>query len=156
MKIVVDFDKDVIIEHLKNTFIRIIRFFYGWFTHEGEVLGYIFSIFHIMTSFTLLFMIVFCHTIYPAFWLQFCVFICLLIIWLHHIFLQVCIYVSVEKELTNGISPYTQFLKTIFKGKISTKEFVRYFMLIETVGVGCFGLEIISRCFYYIFKYLSN
>lgn len=156
MKIIVDLDKDAIIEFLKHKFIKIIRFLYGWFTNEGEVLGYIFSIFHIMTSFTLMLMIVICHTIYPAFWLQVCVFIFLFIIWLHHVILQVCIYVSVEKELTKGISPYTQFLKRIFKDKISTKEFVKYFMIVETVGVGCFGLEIVSRCFHYLFKYLYN
>jgi hypothetical protein len=153
MKIFIDIDKNVIIDYLKHNFIKIIKFLYGWFTNEGEILGYIFSIFHIMTSFTLLIMIVVCHTIYPAFWLQICVFVCLFVIWLHHVFLEVCIYISVEKELTKGISPYTQFLKSIFKNKVSTKDFIKYFMIIETIAVSCFGLEIVSRCFHYFFKY---
>lgn len=156
MKLVIDIDKHAIIGYLKTIFIGLIRRLYGWMTHDGEVLGYIFSIFHIMTSFTLMLMIIVCHTIYPAFWLQVCVFVCLFIIWLHHVLLQVCIYVSVEKELTNGISPYTQFLKTLFKDKISTKEFIKYFMTVETVGVICFGLEITSRCFHYLFKFINT
>lgn len=149
--------KDIIIEDLKDWIVSAIRFLYGWFTTDGEILGYILAVFHIMISFSVIFMILICHTIYPNFWLQLIVFLSLFAIWIHHVVLNVCISVVAEQNLTQSISPFYEMMKSALNSyNISIDEFVKYFMITETVGVVCFAMEITSRCFYYVFKFIKN
>lgn len=157
MRLIIDVNKEKIIETWNLYIINSIKFLYGWFTTDGEILGYILAVFHVMFSAGVILMIILSHTVYPNFYFQLITFICLFIVWSHHVLLNVCIYVVAEKNLTQSISPYHELLHKILKSyNISIDEFVRYFMITETVGVGCFALEIVSRCFHYLFKYLYN
>lgn len=157
MRVVLDINKDAIIEFLKYSIVKSIQFFYRWLTTDGEVLGYILSIFHMTISFAVFAMIIVSHTLVPSFKFQLFTFLILLAIWLHHIFLNVCIYIVAEKDLTKTISPYSELLKTLLINyNISPNNFVTYFILIETVGVGCFALEITSRCFHLFFKFMKD
>ena len=156
MKVVIDFDRKIIIQFLQKHIVQSIRFLYNWFTTDGEILGYILAVFHVMISVGVFSMIIFSHTIYPTFYFQAITFLVLFIIWIQHVLLRVCVYVVAEKELTQTISPYSELIKEFLnKYNITSKQFITYFIITETVGLGCFGLELISRCFHYAFKYLK-
>jgi hypothetical protein len=154
MKIVIDINRDKVIETLKNGLVNLVFLVYSWFINEGEILGYILAVFHILICATVFVFIILCHTIYPVFWLQVVVFIFLFFIWLQHITLKVCVLILAEKELTQNISPYSELIKELLKMyNIRVDQFITYFMITETVGVGCFALELISRISVYAQRY---
>ena len=128
---------------LNNT----VSFLYQWLTTDGEILGYILGTIHITSSIFIFICIIVSHTIYPVFWLQFVIFICLFLIWIQHIVLKVCVVIVAEMNLTQNRSPYYEivgeFLHKIFNIKLT--DFITYLIVAETVWVGCFGLEIISK-----------
>lgn len=156
MKIIIDFDRKAIIHFLQKHIVEGIRFLYTWFTTDGEILGYILAVFHLMISAGVFGMIIFSHTLYPTFYFQLATFLVLFVIWIQHVVLRVCVYVVAEKELTQTISPYSELIKELLhKYNITGDQFITYFILTETVGLGCFALELISRCFHYAFKYVK-
>ncbi len=156
MRIVLDINKEAIISFFQNHITQTIRFLYKWLTTDGEILGYILAVFHLMISAAVFSMIIFSHTFYPSFYFQLITFLVLFVIWIQHIFLRVCVYVVAEKELTKTISPYSELIKELLQRyNITGNQFITYFIIAETVGVGCFALELISRCFYYGFKYIK-
>jgi hypothetical protein len=128
---------------LNNT----VSFLYQWLTTDGEILGYILGTIHITSSIFIFICIIVSHTIYPVFWLQCVIFICLFLIWIQHIVLKVCVVIVAEMNLTQNRSPYYEimgeFLHKIFNIKLT--DFITYLIVAETVWVGCFGLEIISK-----------
>lgn len=148
MQIVID---GPVVEKLENYTRNIISFLYGWISTDGEVLGYILGVVHFVVSMTIIVMIVVSHTLYPAFWFQVGVFVCLLVIWLQHIFLKVCISIVAEQKLTNSEPPFFQIIRNIIG--ISPSEFSTYFVIAETMAVGCFGLEIVSKISVYIHEF---
>jgi hypothetical protein len=154
MRIVIDIDKDYIIEKLKTGLVKIVFFVYNMFVGEGEVLGYILAVFHILVSSTVFIFIIISHTIFPDFWLQLTVFIFLFAIWLQHITLNVCVVVLAEKQLTKNVSPFVEIIKNLLESyNISLEQFGLYFMIVETVGVFSFALELISRVSVYAQRY---
>jgi len=157
MKLIIDINKDYIIEKLKNGIVNLVFYIYSWFTHEGEILGYILAVFHILIGTTIFLFILICHTIYPDFWLQVVVFICLFCIWLHHVTLNVCIVILAEKVLTKNVSPFVEMLQSLLSQyNISLEQFGLYFMIAETVGVLAFALELISRMSIYVQRYFTK
>jgi hypothetical protein len=137
-----------VVEKLENYTRQLISFLYGWISTDGEVLGYILGVVHFVVSMTIIAMVLVSHTVYPAFWFQVGVFVCLLIIWLQHIVLKVCISIVAEQTLTRSEPPFFQIIRSILG--ISPSEFSTYFVIAETMAVGCFGLEIISNISVYI------
>jgi hypothetical protein len=157
MRLIIDFNKEYVIEKVKTWIITLITFVYGWFTHEGEVLGYILGVFHITISITIGIFIILSHTIYPEFYLQLGVFLCLLVIWIQHLIFNICIVIVAEQGLTKNESPYTEFVKTFLDYlKIDINQFPIYFMITETIAVFLLGLEIISRCSFYLQRFLRT
>jgi hypothetical protein len=119
-----------IIEYLDRHIRKSIRFLYGWLSTDGEVLGYVLAVIHIMLGFTLPLLVVISYTVYPVFWLQCAVFLTLLTIWLHHIFLRVCIIIVSEKNLTNNESPYFRMFRDMTG--IDGEHMVNYLVVFET------------------------
>lgn len=157
MRLVIDVNKEYFIEKVKTWIITVITFVYSWFTHEGEVLGYILGVFHITISFSIGIFVILSHTVYPEFYLQLAVFICLFIIWVHHLIFNLCIVVVAEQGLTNNISPYAEFIKTFLNYfKIDVSQYPIYFMIAETVLVFTLGLELLSRSSIYIQRFLRT
>jgi hypothetical protein len=148
MKITIDFDKNIVIETLERHLRSMTVFAYKWLTTEAEALGYILGSLHFMTSVFLFLLVIVSHTIYPAFWLQGVVFFFLLIIWMQHVFLKVCISIIAEKKLTNNISPFYKLVEDLLG--VSSHEFGNYLVTAETVALGCFGLELLSRSSIYL------
>lgn len=153
MKIIIEIDRNKTIETLETSIRKLISFLYAWLTTDGEVLGYILAVIHFMISALFYILIVISHTIYPSFSFQIFVFICVLLIWIHHIVLKVCISVVAEKNLTNTIAPSTRLFKVVLDFfSISIESFTNYFVLVETTVVGMLCFEIISRYSNYLHK----
>jgi len=148
MQIVID---GPVVEKLENYTRQLIGFLYGWISTDGEVLGYILGVLHFVVSMTIIVMVLLCHTLYPAFWFQVGVFLCLLVIWLQHIILKVCISIVAEQKLTRSEPPFFQIIRNVIG--ISPSEFSTYFVIAETMAVGCFGLEIVSNISVYIHEF---
>jgi len=150
MRVIIDINKDYVIQKLEYFLRRFIQFAYKWLTTDGEVLGYILGFLHFITSILIFILLIVSHTIYPVFWLQVFVFICLFLIWLQHVVLKVCISVVAEKAFTKNESPFYKLLEDLFG--ISPSEFGTYLVTIESVAVGCFGLELISHICQHLIK----
>jgi hypothetical protein len=148
MRIVIDAP---LVEKLETYTRNTISFLYSWLTTDGEVLGYILGVIHFVMSVMILMMVVISHTLYPAVWFQVGVFVCLFIIWLQHIFLKVCISIVAERSLTKHEPPFFKIIRDILE--INTDEFISYIVTVETVAVGCFGLELISKLSVYIHEF---
>ena len=140
-----------IVEKLEGYMRRLVTFLYSWLSTDGEVLGYILGIWHFVISLTISFMVLVAHTIYPVLWFQIIVFCFLFIIWIQHVFLKVCISIVAEQKLTNCEPPFFQIIRNILH--INPADFVNYFLVAETVWVGCFGLEIVSKLSVFIYEY---
>lgn len=148
MKLVVEFSSGVIVEKL----FFIIRTFFGWFSTKGEILGYILAVFHFIISAGLVTLLLISHTIYPSVWLKLFVFTCLLLIWLQHVALDLCIVTVWEKQLTTGeITPFHRIVKDILAVfNLTLKDYDTYLIITESVAVGCFALELISHLSVYL------
>jgi len=140
-----------VVEKLENYTRNIISFLYSWLTTDGEVLGYILGVVHFVVSMTIIAMVLVSHTLYPAFWFQLGVFVCLFIIWLQHIFLKVCISIVAEQNLTNHEPPFLKIIRDILG--INPDEFTTYFVIAESMAVGCLGLGLISRMSVYLHEF---
>ena len=154
MKVIIETDKNYIVEKLETFLRQFIIFSYKWLTAEGEILGYILGVLHFMISVTIFILLIVSHTIYPALWLQALVFVLLLIIWIQHVVLKVCVSVVAEKNLTMNESPFHTILEDMFNVDVST--FSNYLMTAETVAIGCLGLELLSRSSIYIQRHLKS
>ena len=128
-----------------------VTFLYSWLSTDGEVLGYILGVCHFVLSGTISVMVVVSHTLYPVAWFQVLIFLLLLLIWAQHVFFKVCISIVAEQKLTNREPPFFQIIRDVLH--IQPIEFVNYFLVAETVWVGCFGLELLSKLSVYIHKY---
>lgn len=138
--------RDQWIESLKNGLIQFIKIIYGWISKDDEFLGHVLASSHFIISATFYLLIIACHIVYPSLYFQVFVFISVVIIWLQHVFLRVCISVVAEKELTKMYAPSVPLFEIVLKYfNMSFEDFTNYFLTAETVCVVMFGLEIISR-----------
>ena len=128
-----------------------VTFLYSWLTTDGEVLGYIFGVCHFVISMTIFAMVLVSHTLYPVIWFQVLVFVLLLIIWIQHLFFKVCISIVAEQKLTNKEPPFFQIIRDILH--IQPTEFINYFLVAETVWVGCFSLELMAKLSVFLYEY---
>jgi hypothetical protein len=130
---------------------KIVSFLYSWLSTDGEVLGYILGVCHFVISATICVMVLVSHTLYPVLWFQILVFVLLLVIWIQHVFFKVCISIVAEQKLTNNEPPFFQIIRDILH--IQPTEFINYFLVAETVWVGCFGLELLAKLSVYLYDY---
>ena len=130
---------------------KIVTFLYSWLSTDGEVLGYILGVCHFVISVTISVMVLVAHTLYPVLWFQILVFVLLLVIWIQHVFFKVCISIVAEQKLTNNEPPFFQIIRNILH--IQPTEFINYFLVAETVWVGCFGLELLAKLSVYLYDY---
>ena len=151
MRFIIDFNKEKTIEYLESYFRDLVRFLYQWISTDGEVLGYILGIWHLLVCITIFICIIISHTIYPKFWFQLAVFICMFSIWIQHVFLKVCVVFVAEMNLTNNEPPFFTIIKNITS--INLNDYITHFIVAETVGIGCFFLEILGKISIYIHKY---
>jgi hypothetical protein len=142
---------EAVLEKYEENLRVFIRFIYSWLSTDGEVLGYILGVCHFVISTTISVMVLVSHTIYPVLWFQILVFVLLFIIWIQHVFFKVCISIVAEQKLTNNEPPFFQIIRDILH--IQPTEFVNYFLVAETVWVGCFGLELLAKLSVFLYEY---
>lgn len=140
-----------VVEQSERYLRKLVTFLYSWLSTDGEVLGYILGVWHFVISITILVAVFISHTIYPAVWFQLVVFLCLVIIWLQHIFLEVCISIVAEQKLTNKEPPFFQIIRDVLH--IQPETFTMNIMVAETVAIGCFGLELFSKLSLFLYEY---
>jgi hypothetical protein len=154
MKLVIDFDKEKTIHLLQTNLKTLFCALYGWFTTDGEILGYILGIWHIMISVGLILCILLSHTFFPNIWFQIGCFLCLFCIWLQHIFLHVCVVFLAEIELTKKHPPFYTVIENIAGFKLENYQL--YFLLVETTAIGCFFLELLAKFSSFLFENYTN
>jgi hypothetical protein len=147
-------NKQEIIDYLEHFLRTLIGFLYKWLTTDGEALGYIVVIIHILLSITTFFCFIYCHTIYPIWQFKLGVFICMLIVWLQHIFLNVCIFTVSELKLTNGTFSSNIHLSYFYSKLLGTKveDTMSLLVLCEFTTLTCFSLELISELSLNLYK----
>ena len=149
--------RDQWIESLKNGLIKFIKTIYSWISKDDEFLGHVLASSHFIISATFYLLIVACHVIYPNLYFQIFVFTCIFIIWLQHVFLKVCISIVAEKELTKVYAPSIPLFEIFLKYfHLTVDDFTNYFLTAETVCVGMFGLEIMSRVGILLYDLYNN
>lgn len=72
-------------------------------------------------------------------------------IWIQHIFLQVCVVFIAEVNLTNNEPPFFTIIRDITS--LNLNDYIIHFLVAETIGVGCFFLEILGKISIYIHEY---
>jgi hypothetical protein len=154
MKIEIEIDKEKIIDFLQTNLKKLVCFLYGWFTTDGEILGYILGIWHIIVCISILICIMLSHTLYPFVWFQVGCFVCLFCIWLQHILLHVCVVFLAEVHLTKKNPPFYDVIENITG--IQLEEYKTYFLLIETTAVGCLFLELVGKFSSFIFEWYNQ
>jgi hypothetical protein len=142
---------EVVLEKYEENLRAFIRFIYSWLSTDGEVLGYILGVCHFVISTTIFVMVVVAHTLYPVLWFQIIVFVLLFVIWIQHVFFKVCISIVAEQKLTQKEPPFFQIIRDILH--IQPTEFVNYFLVAETVWVGCFSLELVAKLSVFLYDY---
>jgi hypothetical protein len=156
MKFTIELQREKLINLLESFVRNLIGILYQWLTNDGEVLGYILAVSHFVISIFIFIILIVSHTIYPALWLQFVVWLSITLIWLQHVFLKVCISIVAEERLTNNTAPFFDIVKNICElFHISSDRFVDNILVAETVAIICFGLVLIGRLSVYFHKYFS-
>jgi len=143
---------DINIIKFTESYIRkTVRFLYGWLTTDGEVLGYILGVIHIVIGITIPVMVIISHSIYPAFWFQCLAFGLVFLVWLQHVCLRVCIIVVAEKNFTKGSSPYFRMFKdtTGIDGEI----LVDYLVVFETGALVGLAMGLLRQMSVFIYEY---
>jgi len=153
MQITLNVSENYIIKYSEKILIYSITLLYGWIVNANTVLlGHILGVYHVMIAMAIAILIFLSHTFYPSFWIQLICIICLIIIWLQHIFLKVCVVTMAENKLTNGDkSPFFYGIINDLFG-ISEDTFINNIIIIETVAILCLGLSITSRVSVNIYK----
>jgi hypothetical protein len=140
-----------VVEKSERYLRTLVTFLYSWLSTDGEVLGYILGVWHFVVCVTIFVAIIVSHTVYPVWWLQVFSFVCLLLIWLQHVFLQVCIVFIAERKLTNKEPPFYEIIRNIFH--IDPEQFTLHFVIAESIAVGCFGLELMAKLSVFLYEY---
>ena len=138
-------EKEELIRLLKEWMIIGVTFLYKWLTTDAEILGYILAILHVLVSTTLIICIGLAHTVYPIWQFKLGCYICMLLVWIQHIFLNVCIFTVAELSLS--LVPPSNIYLSYFYSKIlgtSLSEAMTRLVMGETIAVSCFTLELIS------------
>jgi len=147
-------NKEEIVNYLESILRNSITFSYKWLTTDGEALGYIVATIHILVSFTTLLCSIYAHTIYPIWQFKLGVFMCMLTVFLQHIFLKVCIFTVSELKLTNGKFSSDIYLAYFYSKLLGVKveDSMSLLVLCEFVGLLCFFLELLSEFCLHLYK----
>ena len=70
MEFVLKVNKEKIINLIETKLKAILYYLYGWFVKDGEILGYILGVWHLLVCVTIFICIIISHTVYPIVWFQ--------------------------------------------------------------------------------------
>ncbi len=154
MILTINLDKKYIQDSLELFLTKLLCYIYSWLSTDGEVIGYIIGVFHMLIATSILVIIFLSHTIYPNFWLKLINFICLLFIFMQHIIFNVCLLIPMEERLTKQQTIFYPLLEKMLEPVgISIHQFVTYLVISEGTAVICFGLELLSHISRFVYMY---
>jgi hypothetical protein len=147
-------NREEVIDFLEKNVRFITRFLFQWISNDGEVIAYVLAVIHILLVFGSSVSMFLAHTIYPAFWFQCFMTVGLIVVWLQHVTLKVCVLTVSEEKLTKSFSPsiplITMFWSYIFQTDIQNA--LTTLVIAETVAVGCFSLQLVGRYISYLYE----
>jgi len=138
-------DKEIVIQFCEKSIRQTVTFLYKWLSEDAEVLGYIVAVIHVLVATTLGVSVLLAHTIYPVWQFQLGTFMCMFIVWVQHIVLKVCVFTIAETNLSS-FAPSNIYLAHFFSSIFGSNihDALTTLVLVETVMVGCFSLELIA------------
>jgi len=147
-------NREEIISFLERNIRTIITFLFQWISTDGEVLGYILAVIHILLVFGSTISMIIAHTLYPAFWFQCCITSILILVWLQHIVLKVCVLTVSEEKLHSSFAPSIPYLSMFWSYVFNTdlNSALTTLVIAETVAVACFSLQLVGRCTSYVYQ----
>ena len=145
MEISISVNKQEIIQILESFFIKTLKYVYAWLSTDGEVLGYIVGVYHVLMAISLPILAFISHTIYPSSWLKLYVFLSLFFVFIQHVLLNVCVLIPIEEKLTNQKTIFYPLIEQFLSPfNISISQFITYIVIAEGFTTLCFGLELLS------------
>jgi hypothetical protein len=154
MIITLNLDKEHIQESLEIFFTKFICYLYSWLSNDGEVIGYIIGVFHVLIAASVPLISFISHTIYPNFWLKLFNFICLFFIFMQHVIFNICLLIPMEERLTKQQTIFYPLLEKIIKPTgVDVNQFITYIVIAEGFTALCFGLELFSYVSRFVYKY---
>ena len=150
-------NREEIISFLERNIRTIITFLFQWISTDGEVLGYILAVIHILLVFGSTISMIIAHTLYPAFWFQCCITSILILVWLQHIVLKVCVLTVSEEKLHTSFAPSIPYLSMFWSYVFNTdlNSALTTLVIAETVAVACFSLQLVGRCSSYLYEFYN-
>jgi hypothetical protein len=154
MNLTITIDKNSVQKSLETFFIGLVHRTYSWLSTDGEVLGYIIGVYHVLCATSIPILAIISHTIYPSVWLKLYVFINLLCVFSQHIFLNICILIPLEEKLTKQKTIFYPVIKTFLDPlNITLQQFLTYLVIAEGFTTLCFGLELLSNVSSFVFNH---
>jgi hypothetical protein len=154
MILTIDFNKKNLQESLESFFTALVRYLYAWLSTDGEVIGTIIGVYHLLIAVSIPIIMFISHTIYPNFWLKLYNFLCLFFIFMQHLIFNACLLIPMEEKLTKKTTIFYPLIQQLLKPTgITMPQFVTYIVLAEGIAVGCFGLEIISHISRFVYMH---
>ena len=141
-------DREKVISFLEKYIRIIVTFLFQWLSTDGEVIAYILGVLHVQMFVMLSVGVFLAHTLYPVFWFQCLTTATLIIVWLQHIILKVCVVTIAEERLHKTQAPSMPYFSHVFSYIFNTDLDSAFttLLLAESICAICFSLEIIGKC----------
>ena len=153
MILTINLDKEKLQESIEVLFTSFLRYIYSWLSEDGEVIGYIIGIYHMLIAVCIPLLAFVSHTIYPNIWLKLYTFLCLFFIFAQHLIFNACLLIPMEERLTKQKTIFYPLMEAVLQPlKITVEQFIAYLVLAEGFTTLCFGLEITSEISRFIYK----
>lgn len=153
MILTIDLNKEKLQETLETFFTSFVRYIYSWLSTDGEVIGYIIGIYHMLIAVCIPLLVFISHTIYPNIWLKLYTFLCLFLIFAQHLIFNVCLMIPMEERLTKQKTIFYPLIETVLDPlKITVQQFITYIVIAEGFTTLCFGLELLSEFSRFVYK----
>lgn len=133
---------------------KVITFSFQWISEDGEVLGYILAIIHVMGTIAIGMCVILSHTLYPVLWFQIFSFVFLFSVLIQHVFLKVCVISVAEQMFTSSLPPSHVLLNYLYASLFGNTCVEPLSMIVfgETILVSALGLELIAKFAEYVYK----
>jgi hypothetical protein len=154
MILTINLNKEKLQESLEAFFTRLVRYLYAWLSTDGEVIGTIIGVYHLLIAISIPIIMIVSHTIYPNFWLKLYTFLCLFVIFIQHLLFNACLLIPMEEKLTNKATIFYPMIEQLLEPTgITLTQFITYIVISEGIAVGCFFLELVSIISRFVYTY---
>jgi len=127
-----------------------------WETDEKRRARIVRAIHHFL-SYGLITMIIVCHTIYPAFWLQTTVLFVCILVWIQHVLTGGCVVSKVEQKWLGDSESFVDPIVELFHIKLAEDDDRSGFVTLgSTMAVFFLTLEWVSRASHAGWKLLAR